>query len=395
MLPEERTPLRLAFIGGATNSAVGYTHFASSHLDGYFKLAAGVFSRTDETNRAAGRTYEVEAHRVHGDWRSLLAAERGRVDAVVVLTPTPSHAEIVIEALRAGHAVICEKALATSREECLAIHDAAQRSGNFMAVTFNYSGYAMVRELAAMLRSGRLGELQQIHIEMPQEGFARRIPGVAPTPPQAWRLCDYRVPTISLDLGVHVHHLVHYVSGGRRPLQVAARQTSFGNFRHVVDDVRALVRYEGGLEVDIWYSKSAIGYRNGLRMRVFGSEGSAEWLQVEPERLQLAYCDGRREQIDLGSGGLQVAAQARYNRFKPGHPSGFIEAFANLYADIADALHEHLAGAPRSNPNVFGADHAAEGLALLEAIDGAARSASWQAVETAPRAASRREGKHA
>lgn len=366
-------PLRLGFIGGAINSAVGYTHFNSSRLDGHFRVDCGCFSRDAERNDETARTYGISAERTHASWQELLATETKTLDAIVVLTPTPDHHDIVIAALDAGYAVISEKALAVSSAECRAIGNAVQRNNGFLAVTYNYSGYPMVRELRQLIASGHLGEIQQIHIEMPQEGFLRQAAA-----PQSWRLRDYAVPTVSLDLGVHVHHLVHFLTGGKEPLEVIGDQTTYGPFSEIVDNVYCLARYEGNLRAQIWYGKTALGYRNGLRIRVFGSQGSAEWLQMEPEDLRLSYADGHHVLVDRGCGEASVAQQSRYNRFKPGHPSGFIEAFANLYADIAENLRHHLVGENFSNSFVYGVHQSEEGLRFLEAIHHSSSEKSWQ-----------------
>ncbi len=369
------TPLRLGFIGGALRSAVGYTHFNSSRLDGHFRVDSGCFSRDAEQNRSTASTYGVAPEHNHATWQELLGREKGNLDAVVVLTPTPDHSEIVIAALSAGYAVICEKALAVSSDECRAIGHAVTSNNGFLAVTYNYSGYPMVRELRRLIANGSLGRIHQIHIEMPQEGFLRQA-----ATPQPWRLKDYQLPTVSLDLGVHVHHLIHFLTAGKAPLEVVGDQSTYGPFSNIVDNVYCLVRYEDNLRVQAWYGKTALGYRNGLRIRIFGSEASAEWYQMTPEDLCLSQADGCHILLDRGSGNLCVAREPRYNRFKPGHPSGFIEAFANLYADIADHLRHYLAGEPPPNNFVYGVPESEEGLRFLEAISRSATSKQWQAV---------------
>lgn len=369
------TPLRLGFIGGALNSAVGYTHFNSSRLDGHFRVDCGCFSRHCDSNRATAAAYGIAPERAHGSWEELLDREREQIDAVVVLTPTPNHRDIVIAALDAGMPVICEKALAVSSADCRVIGEAAQRNRGFLAVTYNYSGYPMVRELRRMIAAGELGRLHQIHIEMPQEGFLRTA-----STPQAWRLQDQMVPTVSLDLGVHVHHLVHFLTGGKKPLEAVGDQSSYGHFSNIIDNVYCLIRYEDDLRIQAWYGKTALGYRNGLRIRVFGNLASAEWFQMEPEDLLLCDADGRRQLIDRGTGDACVARLPRYNRFKAGHPSGFIEAFANLYADIAEHLRHHQTGQPMPNQLVYGAGQSEEGLRLLEAVARSSAEKSWQPV---------------
>lgn len=371
------TPLKIGFIGGGLNSAVGYTHYASSHLDGLFRLEAGCFSRDGKINRATADRYEVDPTRTYAGWPELVAEEADRLDAVVVLTPTPTHAEIVKALLESGLAVICEKSLATTANECEDIQQSVEKRNGFLAVTYNYSGYPMFRELLACCSAGELGRLQQIQLEMPQEGFLRHQANSHGPSPQPWRCVDYGVPTVSLDLGVHLHHLVDVVSGGLKPLRVTALQNHFGLVADVVDTVNALAVYEQELVVNAWYGKAALGMRNGLRLRVYGTEGSGEWLQCEPERLTLTRADGAISVLDPGSPSLLEASQPRYQRFKPGHPSGFIEAFANLYADMAAALWQRKGLGNGPLGPVRGADHALEGLKLLEALHHAAASGCW------------------
>jgi predicted dehydrogenase len=365
-------PLRVAFIGGALNSAVGYTHFNASRLDGHFRVEAGCFSRDAAQNELTARTYGVDQERTYGSWKELLERERSRLDAIIVLTPTPTHSEIVVAALDAGYPVVCEKSLGVSSDECRIMSEAARRNSGYLAVTYNYSGYPMVRELQRMVREGRLGKLQQIHIEMPQEGYLRL--GASP---QGWRLNDHAIPTVSLDLGVHVHHLIEFLTEGNKPVRVVGDQAGYGQFPGLVDNVYCLAQYGQDLRVQAWWGKSALGQRNGLRVRVFGDKASAEWYQMEPENLRWADNDGHYFVLDRGSTEARIAREPRYNRFKAGHPSGFIEAFANLYADIAEDLRGFAGSTSGRNRYVYHAEDAVEGLDFLEKVSLSANEHRW------------------
>lgn len=369
---ESIEPLRIAFIGGALNSAVGYTHFNASRLDGHFRVEAGCFSRNTNHNELTAQTYGVSADRIYNNWQQLFDAEKSNLDAIVILTPTPSHAEIAVAALEAGYPVICEKALGMSSEECRLIDAAVSKNKGYLAVTYNYSGYPMVRELQTMISEGRFGKIQQIHIEMPQEGFLRLGAN-----PQDWRRSDALVPTVSLDLGVHIHHLVDFLTGGNKPQRVVGDQSSYGQFEDLIDNVYCLAQYQDELRVQAWWGKTALGQRNGLRIRVFGSIASAEWYQMQPEDLRWADNDGHYYVLDRGSSEAKTAQEPRYNRFKAGHPSGFIEAFANLYADIADDLRSFKKDKTRSNTYVDGIQVAQEGIKFLEKVSESAKIRSW------------------
>lgn len=325
--------LKLGFIGGGLNSAVGYTHYLASRMDGIFDVRAGVFSRSASVNKATGDKFGVEPDRLYHNVDEFLSAEAGRLDAVCVLSPTPDHAHHVVGALSSGFNVICEKAIATCHAECEQISSALADSKKFLGVTFNYAGYPMVREARQMILGGDLGAIQQIYCEMPQESFSRR--GATP---QGWRKRDYRIPCVSLDLGVHVLHLVEYLSGAEMLECAAVQESSFGKIRGVIDTVNVLATYTSGALANMIWTKAALGHRNGLRVRVFGEAGSLEWYQADPE--QLLYCkeDGSRQFIDRGQPGLIEAGRQRYNRFKAGHPAGFIEAFSNVYHNFGEVI---------------------------------------------------------
>lgn len=374
-----KTGLKLGFIGGGLNSAVGSTHFIASQMDGLFSVEAGCFSRDSELNLKTAEKRGIDSNRTYGSWSDLLDAEAQNLDAVVILSPTPEHFHQVSSVMKAGLNVICEKSLAMTSSEALALIREAEGKNKFLAVTYNYSGYPMVRELRQMISAGRLGKLEQVHIEMPQEGYARLNRQSQPMIPQQWRLRDGPVPTISLDLGVHIHHLVDFLTGAK-PLEVVATQSSLGRFRQVVDTTLAIVHYTESIEAGFWFSKAALGHRNGLRLRVYGDEGSAEWFQMEPEILLFSDTRGRQLSIDRANVDVEISHLGRYNRFKSGHPAGFLEAFANLYTDIAAGLNGDSELEQSVSFSAFSPWKAWEGLVFLEAVNLSAQERRWVTV---------------
>jgi predicted dehydrogenase len=140
-----------------------------------------------------------------------------------------------------------------------------------------------------------------------------------------------------------------------------------------------LLKYPSGIKGSMWMSKTAIGHRNGLQIRIYGDKGSAKWVQLNPDELELNYNDGRREILDR-AGQCDYAHEFRYNRMKPGHPTGFVEAFANLYNDIAEQLIAYHNQANTQNPYVFGLEHAFDGLKLFAAAKRSTETGQWQQV---------------
>lgn len=361
--------LRLGFIGGSIKSAVGYTHWIASQLDNRWNVVSGCFSRDKETSLETGRKWYLDDDHIYSDWRCYIAEQKDNLDAVVVLTPTPTHHEIVCALLKAGLPVICEKAMAATLQQSLAIQESLKRTNGFLAVTFNYSGYPMIRVLRRHIERGDLGNLKQIQIEMPSDAFIQPAEKMCP---QTWRLNDGDIPTILLDLAVHTLHLNGFLTG-LAPKKVNADFHHDSIFDNIVDDATLWIDYEKDFRSSMWVSKSALGYRNGLKIRIFGDKAAAHWVQEEPERLHIFNKTSVQQTYDRGN--CQFPDEIR-ERFKPGHPGGFIEAFANLYNDIADSLTAYKTGQTFS-PYVYGWDHAHEGLRVLSAARKSHETRQW------------------
>ena len=137
-----------------------------------------------------------------------------------------------------------------------------------------------------------------------------------------------------------------------------------------------IIEYADDIKCQMFYGKSALGHRNGLSIKIYGDKAAAEWVQTNPEELYIAYKNGDKTIVDRASK-VSVADGDRYNRFKPGHPAGFMEAFANLYMDIADCLDQYKQTGSYSSPYVYGVDHALDGMRLLQAINESAASGQW------------------
>ncbi|MCK9471959.1 MAG: Gfo/Idh/MocA family oxidoreductase [Bacilli bacterium] len=368
--------IKLAFLGGGINSAVGQTHRIAIEMDKRYELVAGCFSRNDEINVNTAKEYEVNLNRCYKSLDDLIENEKNNIDAICILTPTPNHKEEVIKCIQNGIKVICEKALAVSVKEAFEIKEALEKYKGFLVVTYNYTGYPMLRELKAMIKQNRLGKIEQVHIEMPQESFAKLDKHGNPQKPQDWRLKDNDLPTLSLDLGTHTHDITSFLTE-EHPIELVAIQNSFGSFRNIVDNSIAIANYTNGIVSNIWFSKAALGHRNGLRVRVYGENGSAEWFQLDSENLYFNDNRGNKLIIDRASLDVTITTELRYNRFKAGHPAGFIEAFANYYSDIADLI---IGKTDNKNRYVFGIEDALEGLKMLEAMTKSSKNKGWEKI---------------
>jgi len=347
---------RLVFIGGSIDSIAGYPHFIASQMDKKFEVIGGVFSTDAKINEETAKEWRVP--KVYNDYKELLKDKKS-FDALVILTPTPHHYEVLKEALIQKIPVICEKPLVNSLQATQELNTLLQKD-NFLVVTNNYSGYPMVRELQHKIKNKELGDILSIRLKMPQESFLR--PPKSVKYPQKWRLKDDFIPMISLDLGSHLHHLSYFLLG-EEPTEIMAQYSHFSKY-DVVDDVDMLLKYPSGISGNLWLSKTALGNRNGLHIEIYGTKASASWHQETPEQLEFSYSSGQKVIIDRGSD-VEMIANPLYNRMTPGHPAGFIESFANLYNDIANALENFFDKKPYLNDYVYGFEHASNGIILL------------------------------
>lgn len=372
---QRQGPLSLGFIGGGAASASGQIHYAASRLDGRWSLDAGAFDRDPQRNAQTAQDRHIPADRLYASWRDMLLAERTRLDAVVVLDPAPQHYEITQALLRAGIPVICEAPLATSLSDARALLARYRPTEHFAAVVFAHSGHAMLRELRRRMRDGQFGRVHQLHIELPQESLA----GGASAASADWRRQDGFIPAVCLELGVQLHHLAGFLSG-EEPEGVNAEFRHCAHGHDMADNVSLWLEYASGMMASLWMSRTAVGPRNGLRIRLFGELGSAEWHEAQADRLQIAAADGMQTIIDRASPAV-LAAEERYRRFGAAGPGGAVEALANLYTDLADALLAWRQRRRHDNPYVFGLEHAADGLALFHAARLSSSRRRWERIK--------------
>lgn len=369
--------LKIGFIGGGLNSAIGTTHKIASQMDGKFKLIAGCFSRNSKINARTATEWFIENH--YTNHLELLEKEKNNLDAIVILTPTDIHTEIIMDVLKFNIPIICEKTLTDSIDDAVKIKNISTNNNPFLVTTYNYTGYPMIRELENMISNKKLGKIIQINIQMPQESFIRLDKDGNIPKPQEWRLKDNTISTLSLDLGTHLSNMISFLTK-EKPLEVIAMQNSFGHY-DVVDNLICMIKYSSNIDCQMWYSKSALGHKNGLKVEVSGTNGSASWYQMNPEFLEFNDNMGRNIMIDRSSKDIEIADQNRYNRFKSGHPAGFIEAFANHYNDIYDSLVHYKSGENNYlNQYVFDIESSLEGLMLMEAIEKSIKSKKWEKI---------------
>ncbi|HEX6145858.1 MAG TPA: Gfo/Idh/MocA family oxidoreductase [Acidimicrobiia bacterium] len=338
--------LRLAVIGGGPGSFIGAMHRAAARLDDRYELVAGALSSEPERSRAAGIEIGLETDRSYGDGLELLDAEASRPDGaevISIMTPNDSHHLYAGKALDLGFDVICDKPLTNTLEEALDLVGKVRETGLVFCLTHNYTGYPMVRQAKAMVEDGQLGVIRLVQVEYVQGGKADEN-DPEPGDGLPWRYDPVRGgPSLVMgDIGTHAHNLARFITG-LEVEEVAAEVGAIVPGRLVDDYAAAMLRFDNGARGTFWVTQAAAGVENCLRIRVSGTKGSAEWNQESPTRLVFTPLDGPAEsRTPNGPGTLPLAA--RSTRIVAGHPEAFLEAFANLYSDAAEAIAARRSG---------------------------------------------------
>lgn len=372
--------LRLGMVGGGEGAFIGAVHRMAARLDDRWSLVAGAFSSDPERSRAFGLGLGLDPDRSYGDFAEMARAEAARpdgIDAVAIVTPNAAHFAPARAFLEAGIAVICDKPLTTGMQEARALSDLVARTGLPFVLTHNYSGYPMVRHARDLVARGVLGPIRVVQAEYAQDWLARDLPGNRQAD---WRGDPDRAgPGGALgDIATHAFHLAAFVTG-ETPSAVSAETSRFVAGRRLDDDVQVRLRWAGGARGQLWASQVAIGASNALRLRVIGADAALDWSQEEPDYLRFARLGEAPQVLRRGGPGLSPAAEAA-TRLPAGHPEGYLEGFAQIYADAADLILAHRAGQapPDDLAGLPGVREGVEGVAFITAaVRSAAADGAW------------------
>jgi len=364
----------IGFVGGGIDSAISGIHLRSILLNSKWKLSSGFFSLNKKNNEVSAIKYGIKKNRVFYNLDDFLENESKKLAAIIIITPIPNRYDVIKKILKYKVPIICEKPLLSNLTEAKKIKKIIKNK--FLTVTYNYTGYPMVRELKHLiLEKNFFGKILNINIEMPSGIFLEKKSTVNNI--SWWRLKDYFIPTVALDLGSHVFNLIFFLTNSHTK-KIIAHSSSHGKFKNIIDDMTGFGILKNNITFNIWFSKSALGYDNGLKIRVFGKKASATWNQNDPEKLNISDNNKNNFVIDRGSYKSLIGKKSRYNIFKSGHPTGFLEAFSNLYEDIFSNLENYIKkNKIQKNHYVFDINHAIYVLKSLEAMQFSILKKQW------------------
>jgi len=376
-------PLRLGIVGGGPESWIGKMHRSAAELDGWWRCTAGVFSSDPARSRTAGTTLGFPAERSYGTIEEMIAGERARsdgIDAVAIMTPNDTHYAVSAAALDAGLDVLCDKPVTHDFAQARDLVARTAKGNRVFAIAHGYTAYPMVRYARQLVQDGKIGALRLVQVEYIQSGMATRVEDGPQNNRFKWILDPGRsgLALVMSAIGCHAQHLGSFVTG-REIGRVTADVGTLLPGRKVVDYVSALIALTDGTRGTFTVTQAAAGGENDIRLRVYGDKGMLEWWHRDPSYLRVAM-QGEPVQVVTRADPFLPPAILALGRSPRGHPEGLREAFANIYAEMAqDRMTRNLGEAPVSLPYPR-IEEGAHTMAFIEACIRSSASGRWEDV---------------
>jgi len=340
--------LRMGMVGGGRGAFIGAVHRRAALMDGGVELVAGALSSTREKAIASGKDLYLPEDRIYGSWQEMLEAEAAkpeseRLDFISVVTPNHVHYPVAKAFVEAGFNVACDKPMVLTVEQALDLVQAVREKDVVFAVTYNYTGYPMVKQARHLVQTGVLGEIRKVIIEYPQGWLATKIEDEGQKQ-AAWRVDPARAGVAGCigDIGSHCENLLAYITG-LEIKELCADLTTFVPGRQLDDDGNILLRFTNGAKGILTASQIAVGQENSLKIRVWGTKAGLMWSQEDPNYLHVVSNDGPEMIYKRGNAYVCEAAAAG-TRIPSGHPEGYLEGFANIYKNFTDTIRAKILG---------------------------------------------------
>jgi predicted dehydrogenase len=366
-------------IGGGEGAFIGPVHRTAAAIAGNCRLVAGALSSDAERARRSGEAVGLDVGRCYASYGEMIEREAAlpagaRAEFIAVVTPNHVHAPAAIAALEAGFPVLCDKPLADTLEAARSIAEAAKRTGGLVGITHTYTGYPMVRQARDLVANAGFGAVRRVMVKYTQGWLAKAEDSVGKQ--AEWRVDPSRSGLAGAfgDIGTHAFNLVEFITG-ERMTRLSAEIRAAVEGRRLDDDGAAMFHLEGGGRGTLVASQICTGDSNGLEISVWCEEAGLHWRQEQPNSLRVAK-RGKPEEIWTPGGDRKYLGEAAMavTRLPSGHPEGYLEAFANIYRDFADAVRGNVP----SQPSYASLEDGIAGMRFIQAAyDSSARGAEW------------------
>ena len=374
--------IKLGMVGGGEGAFIGEVHRIAARMDERFHLCAGALCSDPERSLKSALDLGLPEDRSYSDYKEMAISESQRDDGinfVSIVTPNHLHHPIAKAFLEVGINVICDKPMTMNSEEAQELIDISESSDLIFAVTYNYSGYPLIREAREIIKKGDLGSIRIIKVEYIQDWLTKPIENTGQKQ-ASWRV-DPKKSGIGGsigDIGTHAFHLAHFITQ-QLPNKISADLSCFVEGRELDDNAHILMRYESGAKGMIWSSQVAPGNENNLKIQIYGEKGGLIWQQENPNELILNLLNQPSRRLTRGSSFVGDQS-ARLTRIPAGHPEGYLEGFANIYREVADEFSAKISGKPISKDILYPTSK--EGLYGVSFIEAAIESNSKDSVWT-------------
>lgn len=329
-------------VGGGRGAFIGAVHRMAAALDGQIDLVCGAFSSSAEKSKLSGEDFYLDPDRVYGSYQEMIEKEKQlpegeRMDFVSIVTPNHMHYGPAKMALENGFHVVCDKPLAFDMEEAVDLQKTVAETGLIFALTHNYTGYPMVKQAKQMIKHGEFGKIRKVVAEYPQ-GWLSTLLESTDQKQAAWRTDPKKSGKAGAmgDIGTHAENLAEYITGLKIE-SLCADISTMVEGRQLDDDGSVLLRFDNGAKGILFASQICAGEENALTIRVYGEKGGLQWSQMEPNSLNVKWLDRPSEIRRTGVGPLYPESEA-HTRIPAGHPEGYLEAFANIYRNVAKCI---------------------------------------------------------
>jgi predicted dehydrogenase len=380
-IPEPARRLRAGIVGGGRGAFIGSVHRIACELDGQARLVAGALSSHPQTARASAAAWFLErAYTSYEEMAVAEAAEENGIDFVIIATPNDLHFPVARTFLAAGIHVVCDKPLALTLAEGEELARLVAGGTALFALTYTYTGYPAVRQAREMVRSGQLGELRKVMVEYTQDWLMEPLEKHGNKQAE-WRTDPARAGLSGCvgDIGTHAANLLEFVSDCQIE-ELCADLSAFVTGRRLDDDANVLLRLRGGAKGTLVCSQVACGEENRLSLRIYGSRAALEWHQHDPNTLIHKPAGSPWALLRTGQGYLSPAARA-LTRTPPGHPEGYLEAFANIYRGFIEDV-RRVGGGQAPVRDYPGVEDGLRGLRFIaQAVASSRAGSAWLKLE--------------
>ena len=319
-----KSRIKIGIIGGGFDSTIAKTHLRAILATNKYKIISGCFSENKKKNKENAKFYSLPLNKVYNDYKKFISIENKNIDLALVLTPPYNRNKIYSELAKKKIGIIFEKPFEANFKDANKAYRNLKKKNIFITSTYNYLGYPAIMEIKTLLK--KIGKINNIILNMPQQGSTLHNNFI-----KKWRTKDLIIPNLYLDLGSHLLSLIIYFFN-KLPIKVNSFEAK-NTKKPYIDNTYVWLNFKN-FPGQLWFSKNSTGKRNELSIEIFGSKGGLKWEHNKSETVKFYDSKGNINIINRLTKKTQYLKNNNLFTYSAGHPSGFLDAFINIYNEI-------------------------------------------------------------